>query len=93
MLPKLLIRSLILAVSLTLLTTVAQAGKNRIVELKGKAQIKLIGATNYQPVFKGKTLVLGDILSPDEGAIVTVKCSDGKLKKAQAGVPSGLKAM
>jgi hypothetical protein len=93
MLPKLLIRSLILAVSLTLLPTVAQAGKNRIVELKGEAKIKLAGAINYQPVFKGMTLVLGDILLPNEGAEVIVNCSDGKRKQAQAGVPSGLKAI
>ncbi len=33
MLTNLLIRSLIVAVSLTLLPTVAEAGKNRIVEL------------------------------------------------------------
>ena len=38
---KLLIRSLILALNLTLLPTVAQAGQNRIVELNGEAQIKL----------------------------------------------------
>ncbi len=93
MLPKLLIRSLILALSLTLLPTVAQAGKNRIVDLKGEAQIKLAGATNYQPAFKGMTLILGDILLPNEGTEVIVNCSDGKPRKAQAGVPSGLKAI
>jgi hypothetical protein len=93
MLLKLLIRSLILAVSLTLLPTVAQAGKNRIVELTGKAQIKFEGKPNYQPAFKGMTLILGDILLPNEGAIVIVNCSDGKPQKAQAGVPSGLKTI
>lgn len=90
---KLLIRSLILAVSLTLVPTVAQAGKNRIVELEGKAQIKRIGATNYRPAVKGITLIEGDLLFPTEGTIVIVNCSDGKRKKAQAGVPSGLKAI
>ena len=93
MLAKLLIRSLFLAVSLTLLPTVAQAGKNRIVELEGEAQIKLVGATKYQPASTGMTLVLGDILLPNEGTVALVNCSDGKLGKAQAGVPSGLKAI
>ncbi len=90
---KLLIRSVILAVGLTLLPNVAQAGKNRIVELKGDAQIRLAGATNYQPASTGMTLILGDILIPSEEAEVIVNCSDGKLGKAQAGVPSGLKAI
>lgn len=90
---KLLIRSLILAVGLTLLPKVAQAGKNRIVELKGDAQIKLAGATNYQPASTGMTLILGDILLPDDGTEVIVNCNDGKLGKAQAGVESGLKAI
>ncbi len=93
MLAKLLIRSLFLAVSLTLLPTVAQAEKNRIVELEGEAQIKLVGATKYQPASTGMTLVLGDILLPSEGTVAIVNCSDGKLGKAQAGVPSGLKAI
>lgn len=93
MLSKLLIRSLILAVSLTLLPTVAQAGRNRIVELEGEAQIRLAGTTSYQPVFKGMTLILGDLLLPDEGTVAIVNCSDGKPRKAQAGVPSGLKAI
>ncbi len=93
MLSKLLIRSLILAVSLTLLPTVAQAGRNRIVELKGEAQIRPAGATNYQPVFTGRILTLGDILWPNEGTVAIVNCSDGKQRKADAGVPSGLKAI
>jgi hypothetical protein len=93
MLSKLLIRSLILAVSLTLLPTVAQAGRNRIVELEGEAQIKLKGANNYQPVFKGMTLILGDVLLPDRETVAIVNCSDGKRRRAQAGVPSGLKAI
>ena len=91
MLPKLLIHSLILAVSLTLLPAIAQAEKNRIVELKGEAQIKLAGATNYRPVFTGRILTLGDILWPNKGTLAIVNCSDGKPRKAQAGVPSGLK--
>ena len=62
MLAKLLISSLLLAISLTLISSVAHAGKNRIVELKGEAQIKFKGRTNYQPVFQGMTLILGDIL-------------------------------
>ncbi len=88
-----LISSVILAVALTLLPNVAQAGKNRIVELKGDAQIRLAGATKYQPASTGMTLILGDTLIPDDGAEVIVNCSDGKLGKAQAGVPSGLKAI
>ncbi len=88
-----LISSVILAIALTLLPNVAQAGKNRIVELKGDAQIKLAGATKYQPASTGMTLILGDTLIPDDGAEVIVNCSDGKLGKAQAGVPSGLKAI
>lgn len=93
MLSKLVIRSLILAVSLTLLPTVAQAGRNRIVELKGEAQIRLAGTTNDRPVFTGRILTLGDILSPSEGTVAIVDCSDGKPRKAQAGDPSGLKAI
>ncbi|MGK7898719.1 MAG: tetratricopeptide repeat protein [Xenococcus sp. (in: cyanobacteria)] len=93
MLPKLLIRSLILAIGLTFLPTVAQAGKNRIVELKGEAQIQLAGTTKFQPVHTGMTMVLGDILLPSEETVVIVNCSDGKLGKAQAGVRSGLKAI
>lgn len=93
MLSKLVIRSLILAVSLTLLPTVAQAGSNRIVELKGEAQIRLAGTTNDRPVFTGRILTLGDILSPSEGTVAIVDCSDGKPRKAQAGDPSGLKTI
>ena len=93
MVPKLLIRSFILAVSLTLLPTVAQAGKNRIVELKGEAQIQLAGTAKFQSAFTGMTMVLGDILLPSEGTEAIVNCSDGKLGKAQAGIPSGLKAI
>jgi hypothetical protein len=91
--PKLLIRSLILTVSLTLVPKVAQAGFNRIVELKGEAKIQRGGTTNYQRAFFGTTITLGDILLPNEGAIVTVQCSDGKIKRAQPGVESGLKAI
>ena len=90
---KLLIHSLFLAAGLTLFPTVAQAGKNRIVELKGDAQIRLAGATKYQPASTGMTLILGDILLPDDGAEVIVNCSDRTLGKAQAGVESGLKAI
>ncbi|ELS05144.1 hypothetical protein Xen7305DRAFT_00048850 [Xenococcus sp. PCC 7305] len=93
MLLKLLIRSLILAIGLTLLPTVAQAGKNRIVELKGEAQIQLAGTTKFQPASIGMTMVLGDILLPNEGTVAIVNCSDGKLGRAQAGVRSGLKAI
>lgn len=91
--PKLLIRSLILTVSLTLVPKIAQAGVNRIVELKGEAKIQRGGTNTYQPAFKGTTITLGDILLPNKGAIVTVNCSDGKLRKAQPGVESGLKAI
>jgi|GEM_PF-6864011 len=91
--PKTLIRSLILAIGLTLLPTVAQAGKNRIVELKGEAQIQLAGTTKFQPASTGMTMVLGDILLPSEGTVAIVNCSDGKLGRAQAGVRSGLKAI
>ncbi|MEM9276183.1 MAG: tetratricopeptide repeat protein [Cyanobacteria bacterium P01_F01_bin.143] len=91
--PKTLIRSLILAIGLTLLPTVAQAGKNRIVELKGEAQIQLAGTTKFQPAHTGMTMVLGDILLPSEGTVAIVNCSDGKLGRAQAGVRSGLKAI
>lgn len=90
---KTLIRSLILAIGLTLLPTVAQAEKNRIVELKGEAQIQLAGTTKFQPAFTGMTMVLGDILLPSEGTVAIVNCSDGKLGRAQAGVRSGLKAI
>ena len=93
MLPKLLIRSLILAMSLTFMPVVALAEKNRIVEIQGEAQIKLVGATDYQPAFTGMILVLGDILLPGEGTEAIINCSDGKPRKAQAGVPSGLKAI
>lgn len=93
MLLKPLIRSLILAIGLTLLPNVAQAGKNRIVELKGEAQIQLAGTTNFQPASIGMTMVLGDILLPNEGTVAIVNCSDGKLGRAQAGVRSGLKAI
>ncbi len=88
-----LVRSVILAVGLTLIPNVAQAGKNRIVELKGDAQIRLAGATNEQTASTGMTLILGDVLLPDDGAEVIVNCSDGTLGKAEAGVPSGLKAI
>ena len=91
--PKTLIRSLILAIGLTFLPTVAQAGKNRIVELKGEAQIQLAGTTNFQPAYTGMTMVLGDILLLSEGTEAIVNCSDGKLGRAQAGVRSGLKAI
>jgi DNA-binding ferritin-like protein len=90
---KLLIRFLILAVSLTLVPTVAQAGVNRIVELKGEANIQRMGTTNYQRAFPGMTLTLGDTLFPNEGAVVTVHCSDGKIRNAQPGVESRLKAI
>ena len=93
MLPQTLIRSLILAIGLTLLSTVAQAGKNRIVELKGEAEIQLAGTTNFQPAFTGMTMVLGDVLLPSEGTEAILNCSDGKLGKAQGGVRSGLKAI
>ncbi|MGK7872654.1 MAG: hypothetical protein AB4426_04875 [Xenococcaceae cyanobacterium] len=93
MLKKTSLRSLILAVSLMLLSTVAQAQVNRIVELKGEVQIKRDGATNYQRAFQGMTLILGDLLLLDEGAVVTVRCSDRTLGTAQPGVLSGLKTI
>ncbi len=93
MLPKFWICSLIFAVSLIFLPTVAQTLVNRIVELKGEAKIQRVGTTNFRRVFQGMILTLGDILLPNEGAVVTVHCSDGKLRKAQSGVESGLKAI
>ena len=91
--PKTLIRSLIVAIGLTFLPTVAQAEKNRIVELKGEAQIKFAGTNKFQPASKGMTMVLGDTLLPSEGTVAIVNCSDGKLGRASAGVRSGLKAI
>lgn len=77
--------------SLALLPKLAQANPvNRIVELTGEAQIQRVGSTNYQRAFTGMTLNLGDILLPDEGAVVRVRCSDRRLRSAQAGVMSGL---
>ncbi len=89
-----MIRCLILSLCLTLVPKIALAGgKNRIIELKGDAQVKWKGTTNYHPAFTGMTLIVDDILLPKEGTEVMVNCSDGKVKKAQAGVPSGLKAI
>ncbi len=80
--------------SLVLLPKFAQANPvNRIVELTGEAQIQRVGSTNYQRAFTGMTLNLGDILLPDEGAVVKVRCSDRRLRSAQAGVMSGLKTI
>lgn len=80
--------------SFVLLPNLARANSvNRIVELTGKAQIQRLGATNLQPAFLGMTLNLGDLLVPNEGAVVRVRCSDRHLRSAQAGVMSGLKTI
>ena len=87
---KSLLYWLILGISVTLIAPGAYAGKNRIVELNGTAEIKLKGEPDYEPVFQGVSLIKGDILFPAAATVVKIRCSDGKLKQAQAGVPSPL---
>jgi hypothetical protein len=95
MLKKLSLCPFILAVSLTLVprVAIAQTFFNRIVELRGEVKVQRQGTTNYQTAFQGMTLTVGDKLLVDEGAVVTVNCSDGKLRKAQAGAESGLQSI
>ena len=84
----------ILTCSLALSPKPAQANSvNRIVELTGEAQIQRVGTNTYQRAFPGMTLTVGDILLPDRGAVVRVRCGDRRLRSAQAGVMSGLKTI
>ncbi|MEL7039271.1 MAG: hypothetical protein AAFO04_27215 [Cyanobacteria bacterium J06592_8] len=82
---------------LTLITiffpTIVQAQTNRIVEIEGEATIKKKDESQERSATVGTELELGDLLTTQAGTVVWVRCADGKLKKADSGVPSGLKAI
>ena len=84
-----LFQVLALTLIATLVPTVANASVNRIVELQGEVMIKKKNGSQ-KPASIGKLLELGDLLLPKQGAVVKVRCADGKLKRARSGVESGL---
>ena len=90
---KQLIYSFIFALILVFIPDLVKALPNRIVELEGKAEIKRKGQTDYQPVFKWDIVNLGDIIRPEAGTKLIIRCSDRKLRKADSGLPSGLLAI
>lgn len=83
----------VLALVAIAMPTAAEAMANRIVELEGKAQIKRKDSSEYRPAFRGYTLKLGDLLQPEAGAVVKVRCADRKLRQVPVRVPSGLQTI
>ncbi|MGK7875303.1 MAG: hypothetical protein AB4426_18990 [Xenococcaceae cyanobacterium] len=84
---------LALTLAAIVVPTVAHASVNRIVELQGEVSIKKKNGAQYRPASVGTTLEFGDLLWPQSGAVVMIRCADGKLKRALSGVESGLKAI
>lgn len=60
-------------------------------EIEGEATIKKKDESQERLATVGTELELGDLLTPEAGTVVWVRCADGRLKKAKLGLQSGLK--
>jgi tetratricopeptide (TPR) repeat protein len=91
---KLSILWIIIVTLITILfPTIVQAQTTRIVEIEGEATLQKKDESQERSATVGTELELGDLLITQSGTVVTVKCADGRLKKARSGVQSGLKAI
>ena len=73
--------------------TIVQAQTSRIIEINGEATLQKKDESQERLAVVGTELELGDLLTPKAGTVVWVRCADGRLKTADPGVPSGLKAI
>ena len=73
--------------------TIVQAQTSRIIEINGEATLQKKDESQERLAVVGTELELGDLLTPKAGTVVWVRCADGRVKTADPGVPSGLKAI
>lgn len=87
-----ILSTLLLGLIVIVIPRPARAWPNRIEVLQGVAQIKRQGSQEYVPAYESEEIRSGDLIWPEEGTIVKVRCGDSerKLRSVDAGIPSGL---
>ena len=63
---------------------------DQIIEAQGNVSIKRNGDSQYRSVSVGAILRNGDLIRPNPGAKVKIRCTNNTLWRVLAGVPSGL---